>query len=110
MEPIVDSEKNDIGAAACLAILSAIDDITFPSDFVVLGGCDILGNLYLGHKQIDTVLLNLPQDVKHIFGPLDTTKRIYRRHSNMSVNILETPNVRTTYQIAKSWSVGGIDG
>lgn len=74
LHPLSDSEKNYIGCAACVAILSALHGVVYSDKELFLGGCDLFGNLYLDEKAMDPF-------VEQLYGKFTT---VYNRAANSS--------------------------
>ena len=102
LHPLSDSEKNYIGCAACVAILSALHGVVYSDKELFLGGCDLFGNLYLDEKAMDPFVEQLYGKFTTVYAAIGAAKLIYNPHSLKSMTFVETPNMSILSELNKS--------
>ena len=99
-EPLPESSKNYIGIAVCAAILSAVKGFAFSRDELFLGGCDLLGNMYLDINTIDPILKHISGEARIIYTALGAAKLCADYTPPESVSIAEFPNMLVLFELA----------
>lgn len=98
--PLPENEGNYIGVAVCAAILSAVKGFTYSEDELFLGGCDLLGNMYLDTNMIDPVLKHVSGETRVIYTALGAAKLCSDFAALESVSIAEFPNMLVLFGLA----------